>query len=86
MPRPASSVGDRPPTNPAIRVRFPSEVDGFFFRGGKYMRAIDQFELLSSAKKWKAPSTRKIKKRSLHSLSLYEKERSLQIGSMERGL
>ena len=79
-------MGDSPPTNPAILVCFPSEVDGFFFRGGKFMRDTDQFELLSSAKKRKAPSTGKSKKRSLHSLSLYEKERSLQIGSMERGL
>ena len=32
---------NHPPTNPAIRVRFPSEVDGFFFRGGNYMGDID---------------------------------------------
>ena len=27
MPGPASTVGERPPTNPAIRVRFPPEAD-----------------------------------------------------------
>ena len=32
MPGPASTEGDRPPTNPAIRVCFPSEADGIFFR------------------------------------------------------
>ena len=31
MPGPANSEGDRPPTNPAIRVRFPAETDGCFF-------------------------------------------------------
>ena len=77
---------ERPPTNPAIRVCLPSEVDGFFFCSGKYMHDIDQSELLSSAKKQKEPSTGKIEKQSLHSLSLYEKEHSLQIGSMECGL
>ena len=50
MPGPASTVGDRPPMNPVIQVRFPFEVDGFFFGGGKYMSDIYQFELLSSAK------------------------------------
>ena len=30
-PGPASTVGDRPPTNPAIRVRLPSEADGNSF-------------------------------------------------------
>ena len=30
-PGPASSEGERPPTNPAIRVRFSTEADEFFF-------------------------------------------------------
>ena len=32
MPGPASSEEDRPPTNPAIRVRFLTEADEYFFR------------------------------------------------------
>ena len=32
MPGPASTEGERPPTNPAIRVQFPPEADGIFFR------------------------------------------------------
>ena len=31
MPGPASTVGERPPTNPAIRVRFLPEVDDTSF-------------------------------------------------------
>ena len=31
-PGPASTEGERPPTNPAIRVQFPPEADGIFFR------------------------------------------------------
>ena len=30
-PGPSSTEGDRPPTNPAIRVQFPSGADGHFF-------------------------------------------------------
>ena len=40
-PGPASTVGERPTTNPAIRVRFLSEADGFFFLGGNNMRDIN---------------------------------------------
>ena len=47
------------------------------------MRDTDQFELLFSEKA-KEPSTGN--ESGLYTLSLYEKERSLQIGSMEHGL
>ena len=80
FPRPGlvSTVGDRPPTNLAIQVCFRSEIDEFFFGGGKFMRDTDQFELLSSANKRKAPSTGKSKS-GLYTLSLYEKERTYKL-------
>ena len=31
-PGPASTEGDRSPTNPAIQVRLSTEADGYFFR------------------------------------------------------
>ena len=58
MPGPASSEEDRPPTNPAIRVRFKTEADEYFFREWRNKCATPIYSKhLSSSEKAKAPST-----------------------------
>ena len=52
---PASTVGDRPPTNPAIRVCFPPEADDTSFAVAKNER--HRFIELLFSEKAKAPST-----------------------------
>ena len=50
-PGPASTVGERPPTNPAIRVPFPPEADGFFFCcGNKCATSISSKKVSSAVK------------------------------------
>ena len=66
MPGPASTVGDRPPTNPAFRVRFLPEADDTSFAVAKNGR--HRFIELLFSKKAKAPSSGEKEKRSLHSL------------------
>ena len=70
MPGPASIVGDRPPMNPAIWVCFSSEVDGFFFRGGNKNARNRLIRNTLFNEKRTMPSTGKIEKQSLHTLSL----------------
>ena len=53
----ASTEGDRPPTNPAIQVRFPSEADGYFFRAVAVKCATPIYSNHSLQRKAKAPST-----------------------------
>ena len=57
MPGPASSEEDRPLTNPAIRVRFSTEADEYFFREWQKMHDTDLFGIFSSSEKARAPST-----------------------------
>ena len=57
MPGPASTEGDRPPTNPAIRVRFPSEADGYFFPDLAEKCVTPIYSNYSLQRKAKAPST-----------------------------
>ena len=58
MPGLASTVGERPPTNPAIRVCFPTEADGFFFCGGNKCAKLINSNF-SSAVNRATPSTGK---------------------------
>ena len=86
MPGLASTEGDRPPTNPVIRVRFPpppKQMDISFSPWHSIMRDPDLFETFSSERgnfNRSMPSTGQ-RKRSLH-LSCMKKELSLQIGPM----
>ena len=64
MPGPASTVGERPPSNPAIRVRFPVLLSRRVTR--IFMRDLD-----SSDKKRNTPS---IGEERSSTLSLYEGE------------
>ena len=81
-PGPASTEGDRPPTNPAIRVRFPAETDGCFFSPWQINARSIHLNYFSA----------KIVQRhlldflgsGLYTLSLYEKGTYLQIGPMGR--
>ena len=57
MPGPASTEGDRPPTNPAIRVRLSTEADDTSFAVAKNAR--HRFIELLFSEKAKAPSTGK---------------------------
>ena len=57
VPGPASTEGERPPTNPAIRVQFPPEADGIFFRAVAGKNARLRFYRISPRKETKAPST-----------------------------
>ena len=83
-PGPASTVGDHPPTNPAIRVRFPSVVDGFFFRvRGRHLYATPINSKYSLQRKAINAIYWNSRKRSLHSLSV-RKGTYLQIGPMGR--
>ena len=60
LPGPASSEEDRPHTNPAIWVRFLTEVDEYFFREWQIkMCNTDLFGTFSSSEKAKVPSTGK---------------------------
>ena len=57
MPGPASTEGDRLPTNPAIQVRSPSEADGYFFQAVAEKCATPIYSKHSLQRKEKAPST-----------------------------
>jgi len=80
VPGPASTEGDRPPTNPAIRVWFPpspTETDGCFFSPWQQnARSIHSNYFSAKRKNLTTPSTGE--KRS-SSLSLYEKERTYKL-------
>ena len=83
QPGPASTVGDRPPTNPAIRVRF-SVVDEFFFRvRGRHLYATPINSNYSLQRKTINAIYWISRKRSLHSLAV-RKGTYLQIGPMGR--
>ena len=76
-------MGDRPPTNPAIRVRF-SVVDEFFFRvRGRHLYATPINSNYSLQRKTINAIYWISRKRSLHSLAV-RKGTYLQIGSMGR--
>ena len=84
MPGPAITEGDRPPTNPAIIVRFPPKVDGFFFRvrGRNYTRPRLIRNILFSEKSDQRHLLDNIGKRSLHSLSVRKRNVPSKIGPM----
>ena len=67
MPGPASTVGDRPPTNPEIRVRFPpspKQMESFSCRG-RIMRDPDFPNFFSASKSSNAIYWRKVVFKSL---------------------
>jgi len=76
MPGPASTVGERPPTNPAIRLRFPVLLSRRFTQ----YYAKPQF----IGKKRNTPSTGK--KSGLQLSLCMKKERTLKIGPMGQTL
>ena len=56
LPGPASTVEERPPINPAIRVRFPSEADGISFAPWQKKCATPIYRITPSEKA-RTPST-----------------------------
>ena len=73
-------MGDRPPTNPAIRVRFPSVVDEFFFRvRGRHLYATPINSNYSLQRKNEQRHLLDFLGSGLYTLSLYEKERTYKL-------
>ena len=72
MPGPASTVGERPPTNPAIRVRFPPET---LLLSRRFTQFYARPRFIARAKR-RRRHLLEIRKVVFNSLSLYKGERS----------